>query len=229
MKIGRNMERQSRRKFLLDSGKRILAIGSLGGLPLLPAFGTSMGGKDSVSRITSFAGGITGAWQIVSMRTIAGEPLTPATHLSILDTADPPGGSESWILRGARSHERYTKRKEHEELAEKSPSLGRPDATLATLIPIRKTDAWWQLSQDERREIFEEQSDHIKIGLNYLPAVARRLYHSRDLGEPFDFLTWFEFTPGNESNFESLLKELRKTKEWTYVEREIVIRLTRTV
>ncbi len=229
MKKRRKTNRQSRREFLLDSGKRILAIGSLGGLPLFPAFGKSTGGKVAVSRITSFAGGITGAWQIVSMRTIAGEPLAPAVHLCILDTAGPPEGSESWILRGARSHERYTTRKEHDELAEKSPSLGRPDATSAALIPIRKTDAWWQLSQDERREIFEEQSDHIKIGQNYLPAVARRLYHSRDLGEPFDFLTWFEFTPGNESNFESLLKELRKTREWTYVEREIDIRLTRTL
>jgi hypothetical protein len=30
---------------------------------------------------------------------------------------------------------------------------------------------------------------HDKTGLRYLPEVARRLHHSRDLGEPFDFLT----------------------------------------
>jgi len=48
------------------------------------------------------------------------------------------------------------------------------------------------LTQDERREIFEERSRHIATGLEYLPAVARRLHHSRDLGGPFDFLTWFE-------------------------------------
>jgi hypothetical protein len=27
--------------------------------------------------------------------------------------------------------------------------------------------------------------------MKYMAAVARRLYHARDLGEPFDFLTWF--------------------------------------
>jgi chlorite dismutase len=63
--------------------------------------------------------------------------------------------------------------------------LSRPQATLAALIPIRKTDAWWTLAQDERRLIFEEQSRHIAIGLEYLPGVARRLHHCRELGEPF--------------------------------------------
>ncbi len=55
--------------------------------------------------------------------------------------------------------------------------------------PIRKSEAWWSLPQDERRANFEERSRHIATGLKYLPAVARRLLHSRDLGEPFDFLT----------------------------------------
>ena len=36
------------------------------------------------------------------------------------------------------------------------------------------------------------------VGLDYLPGVARKLYHSRDLGEEFDFLTWFEFEPEEE-------------------------------
>ncbi len=35
--------------------------------------------------------------------------------------------------------------------------------------------------------------------MRYLLAVARRLYHCRDLGEPFDFLTWFEYAPQDES------------------------------
>ena len=77
--------------------------------------------------------------------------------------------------------------------ANKQEMLLRPQATRAALIPIRKTAAWWDLAQDERRAIFEEQSRHIGIGMEYLPAVARRLHHSRELGEPFDFLTWFEY------------------------------------
>ena len=76
-----------------------------------------------------------------------------------------------------------------------SRPTGRPTADRAALIPLRKNAAWWALTQDERRHIFEAQSHHTQIGLDYLPAIARRLHHCRDLGEPqpFDFLTWFEF------------------------------------
>jgi hypothetical protein len=63
--------------------------------------------------------------------------------------------------------------------------------------------------------------------LRYLPAIARRLHHSRDLGEPFDFLTWFEFAPQDEPAFDDLLAALRATEEWNYVEREVDIRLER--
>jgi len=105
--------------------------------------------------------------------------------------------------------------------------LGRPAATLAALIPIKKSARWWELAQDERRAIFEETSQHTAIGLEYLPAIARRLHHSRDLGEPFDFLTWFEFAPEHAAAFDKLVARLRATPEWKYVEREVDIRLTR--
>ncbi|MGZ8095236.1 MAG: chlorite dismutase family protein, partial [Methylosarcina sp.] len=103
------------------------------------------------------------------------------------------------------------------------------DATCAAFIPIRKNAAWWNLTQDERRAIFEEQSGHIKTSLNYLPAIARRLYHCRDLSEnePFDFLTWFEYAPSDASLFEDLTAELRASLEWAYVDREVDIRLIR--
>jgi hypothetical protein len=63
--------------------------------------------------------------------------------------------------------------------------------------------------------------------LEYLPAVARRLHHCRDLGEPFDFLTWFEFAPTDTVAFDELVERLRETEEWSYVDREVDIRLTR--
>ena len=108
-------------------------------------------------------------------------------------------------------------------------SLGRPAASHAALIPIRKSAAWWQLTQDERRAIFEQSSRHTAIGLRYLPAVARRLHHCRDLGEdePFDFLTWFEFAPADAAHFDELLAALRATPEWDFVEREVEVRLER--
>ena len=105
--------------------------------------------------------------------------------------------------------------------------ISRASATHDELIPIRKTAAWWNLAQDERRAIIEEQSHHIAIGLEYLPAIARRLHHSRELAEPFDFLTWFEYAPEHEADFDALLRRLRQSEEWRYVDREVDIRLVR--
>lgn len=81
------------------------------------------------------------------------------------------------------------------------------------------------MAQDVRRAIMEEQSRHIRLGMKYLPAVARRLHHSRDLGEPFDFLTWFEYAPDDTIAFEELVGLLRGTPEWQYVDREVDIRM----
>ncbi len=107
--------------------------------------------------------------------------------------------------------------------------LGRPEATRAALIPITKSAAWWDLPQDERRAIFEERSHHISASLKYLPLIARRLYDARELGGPFDFLTWFEFAPEHAGLFDELVAMLRATEEWRYVEREVDIRLSRTI
>ncbi len=56
-----------------------------------------------------------------------------------------------------------------------------------------------------------------------------KLHHCRDLGtdEPFDFLTWFEYATQDSAAFEKLATALRSTIEWTYVEREVDIRLVR--
>ena len=50
---------------------------------------------------------------------------------------------------------------------------------------------------------------------------------TRSTAEPFDFLTWFEFRPEDEPAFDHLLAELRRSPEWTYVDREIDVRLLR--
>ena len=78
-----------------------------------------------------------------------------------------------WQLRGVISNERYVTRPDKNELVNRQEGLGRPDALYAALIPIRKNAAWWALTQDERRAVFEEQSRHTAIGLKYLPAIAR--------------------------------------------------------
>ena len=182
------------------------------------------------TRLFEFVGGRTGPWRVVRAETLAGEPLAAVERLDVVSN---PGASSDpaplWTLRGITSNGRYTSREEKSQLAAKEPGLGRPEATCAALIPLRKNADWWALTQDERRSILEEQSRHIQVGLQYLPAIARRLHHCRDLSEhePFDFLTWFEYAPEHEAEFNTLVSALRSSIEWTYVDREVDIRLTR--
>jgi hypothetical protein len=179
------------------------------------------------TRLFTFVGGESGVWRIVRTETIVGEPIPQAARLDIVPGPVSQSHKAKWLLRGITSNERYVVRNEKEQLAAKQPGLGRPEAVCAALIPIRKNISWWNLAQDERRQIFEEQSKHVHLGLQYLPAIARRLHHCRDLSEnePFDFLTWFEYTPSNETAFNRLVAELRRSPEWNYVDREIDIRL----
>lgn len=180
------------------------------------------------SRFYTFIAGDTGQWKIVAVHVVTGQPLETAPRLDIqnADLREPPTGLR-WLLRGVTSNQRYVTRPEQSSLVASQAGLGRPEATCAALIPITKTAAWWLLAQDERRDIFEARSSHIATGLRYLPAVARRLHHSRDLGEPFDFLTWFEYAPSDAPAFDELVTSLRATEEWNYVEREVDIRLIR--
>ena len=175
----------------------------------------------------SFAACANGRWSVQSIKTIIGENLPSTNYIEVFQSHTLPKEfkSEPWILRGTNTHVRYTERSEVEELKRRQPELNRPDATYAALIPIRKNEQWWEMSQDERRNIFEKESGHISISMKYLPAIARRLYHCRELGEPFDFLTWFEFAPQHSNLFDELLAQMRSSREWQFVDREIDIRL----
>ncbi len=178
--------------------------------------------------LAAFAAGNTGSWRIERIDAIRGDGLAQAQRLAIDDGGAAAKRSNSaWTLQGVVSNLRYTTASEQQHLAVRQAGLGRNEATRAALIPIRKSDAWWELAQDQRRAIFEQQSKHIAIGADYLPAVARRLYHCRELGEPFDFLTWFEYTPQHEPVFDRLVARLRASEEWKFVTREVDIRLTR--
>lgn len=174
-----------------------------------------------------FFGASAGPWWVCDMRGICGEPLAEVDAIDIRSADDVPPAMAAWCLRGVVSNLRYAERNELQRLQAVQPALQRPEARCAVLIPIRKSAAWWALAQDERRAIFERDSHHTQIGLDYLPAIARKLHHSRDLGEPFDFLTWFEFAPEHAPDFDALLARLRATREWSYVEREVEIRLRR--
>ena len=176
----------------------------------------------------SFAAAAVGEWEIERITAVRGEPLPIARALTRAEGPEfvaPP--EVAWTLRGVRSNERYVARDEKQRLASVQEGLGRPASRCAALIPIVKSTAWWDLAQDERRAILEERSAHIALGSRYLPAIARRLYHARDLGEPFDFLTWFEFSEADAGAFDDLVGRLRETEEWRYVVREVELRVRR--
>lgn len=187
---------------------------------------------------TLFSAGDIGAWRMTRCEASRGKGLSPAPRLAIA-TSDrlapsshqPPSHQspsyQFWQLAGFASNVRYVERAEKTALVSVQAGLGRTDATCAALIPIKKSVAWWDLTQEERRDIFEAQSHHIAGSMKYLPAIARQLYHARDLGQPFDFLTWFEYAPEHADDFEQLVAHLRQTPEWVFVEREVDIRLTR--
>lgn len=142
-----------------------------------------------LDRLSIFSGTDAGPWRVLRQTTLRGEPIAPASHLQTGPAPAPPDAR--WQLQGVVSNERYVTRPEKQALAAVQAPLGRGDARRAALIALRKTAAWWAHTQDERRGILEESSRHIAIGLRYLPAVARRLHHCRDLPatQPFDFLT----------------------------------------
>jgi chlorite dismutase len=177
-----------------------------------------------------FLGGASGSWQVTEMSAPRGAELAAVERLDVSNGArlDVPG--RKWVLQGFTSNVRYAKSTEVAALKARQLALNRPEATCAALIPIKKSTRWWDLAQDERRAIFEETLHHTAIGFEYLPAIARRLHHCRDIGEPFDFLTWFEFAPRHPRHkqaFNELVARLRATQEWEFVEREVDIRLER--
>lgn len=181
----------------------------------------------------TFLAGSSGLWCIDKIASVTGATLPHADRLELVigDPApsDPSVAAQAiaWTLAGVSSNSRYVTAGETAKLRQIQAGLNRPEATRAALIPIRKSPQWWALAQDERRAIFEEQSRHNSIGMEYLPPIARQLIHCRDLNDEFDFLTWFEFAPEHADAFERLVNRLRTTAEWRFIEREVDIRLSR--
>lgn len=185
----------------------------------------------SEPRLFHFVGGDHGSLRVRSITAVAGVglPSCPRLHLGVGHADATPPRPAAWRLHGIRSNERYTDRAEQGRLQATQARLGRPEATRGAMLPIRKTAAWWSLPQDERLAIFTARSRHTEIGERHLPAIARRLFHCRDLAEdaPFDFVTLFDFLPEHEPAFDDLLEALRVSEEWQYVEREVDVRFER--
>jgi len=180
---------------------------------------------------TRFSANHTGTYAIASQSTVQGEALALANYITV---GNVPPESQAilsdcvWKIDGVKSHVRYTTKKEKADL-ELSPEKVFTTSYISCMIPIKKSREWWCLAQDERREIMEEQSKHFSIGKKYLNEIDRILYHSKDLHQEFDFVTWFNFLPHHENAFNDLVRTLRESLEWKYVVREVDIRMFRKV
>jgi hypothetical protein len=171
-------------------------------------------------------------YRIESIRAWSGAPVAGLAagdaFVRLESTLELPAGGGDLV--GVTQELRYTRAAERPDLVSRPFPV--PDA-VCVMIPLSKSEAWWQMSQDERDAMFRgaTRPGHVETGLPYSRAIARKLYHCRALpGAGFDFLTYFEFAPADQPKFEALLAGLRDPKrnpEWTFVERETEIWLSR--
>jgi hypothetical protein len=151
-----------------------------------------------------------------------------ATFFRLESTRELPAGNGDLV--GVTQQLVYTRSGERAELATTSP----PGAdAICVLIPVTKSEAWWQLALDERDALFRGggRPGHVELGLPLARTLLRKLYHGRPLpGAGWDLLAYLECAPSERTQFEELLAALRdpeRNPEWGYVEREAEIWLTR--
>jgi hypothetical protein len=174
-------------------------------------------------------GGIT-RYRVDRVTAVSGRPLAIAAGWQVLRVESRgriPAASADLALAGVTQHLAYTGARERgrlERLSRQEPGK------LAVLVPIAKSDAWWNLSQDERLAIFKRSAaseGHVAIGQRFASSVLRRLYHARYVpGSEWDFLTYFEIEPGEAPVFQKMLEALRNPRrnpEWGFVVRETEI------
>lgn len=160
----------------------------------------------------AFVAGFEGLWLIEGMTAPVGEPLAPAARLSVVEGTSAEVAEGRWVLRGVVAGQGEDAR------ADQLP-LGRAEARCAALLAVRMSPAWWERAEEDRRAL----SANIEHG----PAISRRIHRARDRDEPFDVLTWFEYAPEVQSEANQVMARLRDSEEWTFVEREVDIRVIR--
>ncbi len=179
--------------------------------------------------------------EIVPIRDKPGVSIKPGSTIVRVETAarlvspnEPK--TPTLLFQGVPQHLHYTSRVQRDDLASRSRAELPPSAdTVAVVIPIRKSAAWWALPDDERRAHFQKSGEHpghTAIGANYVDRIYRKLYHTRYAVEStdHDFITYFEFERKNTEDFKRLLVQLRDPKqnpEWNFVDREYEIWMTK--
>jgi hypothetical protein len=146
------------------------------------------------------------------------------------------GNAPTLLFHGVPQHLQYTTGKQRADLNKRSrPELPPGKDTVAVVIPIRKSAAWWALPHDERNAYFQKKGDrlgHTAIGAKYVERIYRKLYHTRYAVETtdHDFITYFEFDRAHTDAFLRMLAQLRdpqQNPEWNFVDREYEIWMTK--
>ena len=177
--------------------------------------------------------------RVVTVRGELGVSIKPGSRLARLEMAAKlPADSTlpKLLFHGVPQHLEYTTRTQREDLTKRSRAeLPASRDTVAVVIPIRKSAAWWALPLDERMAHFQKKADkigHTAIGAEYAGRIYRKLYHTRYAveGTDHDFITYFEFDRAQTDDFKELLAKLRdpeQNPEWNFVDREYEIWLTK--
>lgn len=138
------------------------------------------------------------------------------------------------LLQGVPQHLEYMSKVQRDKLSSR-PEFPPSKDTVAVVIPIRKSAAWWALAHDERSIHFQKtegKKGHTAIGAAYVDRIHRKLYHTRYAVETrdHDFITYFEFDRAQTDDFKRLLAAVRDTDqnpEWKSVDHEYEIWMTK--
>jgi len=180
-------------------------------------------------------------YRVEEARAAKGDPALPVAagarlvRVEVAARLHPAAGAPEPLFQGVPRHLEYTTGAQKAELAASRGPLAPSENTLAVLIPIRKSAAWWALPLDARVEHFRPRAGlqgHTAIGAPFTDRIYRKLYHSRYATESeYDFVTYFEFDRAHGGAFRELLAALRdpaRNPEWGFVEREFELWAVRT-
>jgi hypothetical protein len=136
-------------------------------------------------------------------------------------------------IEGADRAPRYTSAELHDYAYKPARTrLSGRVAANAIILPISKTDGWWQKSSLERHGYFYPQRDrftggevkgHARSAEAGIQTIYRRLYHNPDgyqRPDEYDFVTYFECTDEYLPTFDGVhaaLRDKQQNPEWQYV------------
>lgn len=143
------------------------------------------------------------------------------------------GTAKLEALDGATRVPHYTSAEMH-AYAYKNAIPGGPGRTQRNviIIPIRKTQEWWDKSALERHTYFYPHADavtggrvdgHARAAEAGISTIHRRLYYNPDgYGRPdeFDFITYFQCADEHLATFDQIcraLRDERQNPEWRFV------------